>query len=187
MPSSIPFGSIFDFSTFCWKKKKEFVLCALDGLVWYLGLPLAGNISVVNLFNQFTSPQLGSRLWTAVLPIWDKEDFKLSMYTQVADQAFAQILWIPMDNIFAQYRMLIITAFIFFIFYFLLPFRMGKFCFCVYACVRMCVCVLKRGSEKILSIVLVYSFDFLRPPPPKSPSPFSVLTSDLNRPGPYGA
>lgn len=35
MPSRIPFGSIFDFSTFCWRK--GFVLCALDGPVWYLG------------------------------------------------------------------------------------------------------------------------------------------------------
>lgn len=38
---------------------------------------------------------------------------KLSMYTSIADQAFTQILRISVDNIFAQYRMLIITAFTF--------------------------------------------------------------------------
>lgn len=57
MPSRIPFGSIFDFSTFCWKQ--EFVLCASDGLVWYVGFSCL-DISVADSLNWFTfSSRLG--------------------------------------------------------------------------------------------------------------------------------
>lgn len=58
---------------------------------------------------------------------------KLSMYTSIADQAFTQILRISVDNIFAQYRMLIITAFTFFF----ASIWDGE----IFLSVRVCVCV----------------------------------------------
>lgn len=116
---------------------------------------------------------------------WTLEDIKLSMYTRTADQVFAQILRIPMDNIFAQYCMLIITAFtpfccfsvcffllLFFFFFFLLPFGMGKACVCT--CVDLCVCacervyrggVKRKNYPKLFNVLLLF-------PRPTSPLPF---------------
>lgn len=117
---------------------------------------------------------------------WTLEDIKLSMYTRTADQVFAQILRIPMDNIFAQYCMLIITAFTpfccfsvcffcccsFFFFFFLLPFGMGKACVCT--CVDLCVCacervyrggVKRKNYPKLFNVLLLF-------PRPTSPLPF---------------
>jgi len=87
-----------------------------------------------------------------------------------------------MDNIFAQYCMLIITAFTpFFLFgffffgwffFFLLPFGMGKACVCT--CVDMCVCacervyrggVTRKNYPKLFNVLLLF-------PHPTSPLPF---------------
>lgn len=89
---------------------------------------LTVNISVVNSLNWFT---FSSRLWTAVLPTLHNEDTQLSMCAWAADQASAQNPRIPMDDLFAQYCMLIITAFTPFFFFFLLPVGMGKAFVCV--------------------------------------------------------
>lgn len=75
---------------------------------------LTVNISVVNSLNWFT---FSSRLWTAVLPTLHNEDTQLSMCAWAADQASAQNPRIAMDDLFAQYCMLIITAFTPFFFF----------------------------------------------------------------------
>lgn len=106
---------------------------------------------------------------------WTLEDIKLSMYTRTADQVFAQILRIPMDNIFAQYCMLIITAFTPFCcfsvcFFLLLFFFFFFFCFHLGwgrpVCARVWICVCVRVSvsigeglkEKIIPNFLMYCF-----------------------------
>lgn len=92
-----------------------------------------------------------------------------------------------MDNIFAQYCMLIITAFtpyfcflvgffffsLFFFLGFLLPFGMGKACVCT--CVDICVCVCvsvyigeglkEKNYPKHFNVLLLF-------PRPTSPLPF---------------
>ena len=119
---------------------------------------LTVNISVVNSLNWFT---FSSRLWTAVLPTLHNEDTQLSMCAWAADQASAQNLRIPMDDLFAQYCMLIITAFTPFFFFFLLPVGMGK------AFVRVLGGGFKNNYPKLFNVLpffffwlLLYHFKF---------------------------